>query len=512
MKRNTLYILLFALLAVLAFLPMAQEHLHLFSVKPLNGVMVGAKLPKVNMKNYVSGKMQSQTEAYISEHFGFRESVIRLYNQYVWDFYRKTYVKSMVIGKDRWLYGKEFTDDYLGTRMYEYAESPEQLKAKLSVEADRIRKVQEILAEYDKHLFVLLEPGKTRTYPEYLPDHLVREAVKKDDIVCAADLYPALFDSLGVHCLNVDKWFMDLKDSVDYLLYPQTGTHWSNLAALYATDSLIRYMEQLGNRNIKNLEISDMRFDTTMKPDDDMEQLLNVNRKVHTLPNQYAKFQVVEDSAAVKPNWIHIGDSYYWNISYHIPLDQIFGYHHYWYYNSTIYYDDQHHSVADVDFLQELASADYISLGYCTSQIYALSSYFSAQALVRLCYPQHEVNRVVQNIMNNMNSSEEWKASLQQKADAQGKPLETVMRTDALYMLFLNPEQYFPELATAHPSPRNPMLRQCLADDPFGRVLRNMYNDPQWYESLKQKAETRQLDLETVMIQDAEWMLKNTPQ
>ena len=498
---------MFALLGLLLFLPLAQEHLGLFTTKPLNGVMVSTQRPKITYESYVSGKMQSQAESYISEHFGFREPMIRLYNQYVWDFFRKTYVKSMVVGKDKWLYGKEFTDDYIGTRMYEYVDSPERLREHCLVEAQRIRKVQEIMAEYDKHLFVIMEPGKTRTYPEHLPRAVVEHAESNKESICAADLYPSLFDSLGVNCLNFDQWFMTIKDTVGFLLYPQTGTHWSNLAALYATDSIIHYMEHLGHRNINDLEISDIRFDTTMKPDIDLEQLLNVSRTVRDCPNQYAHFTITNDSAAVKPVWIHIGDSYYWNISYHIPLDELFERHPYWYYNSTIYYDG-HHSTAEVNLVQELIATDYVTLGYCTSQLYALSSYFASQALVHLCYEQDEVNRVVQGIMDNMDQSEEWRASLQQKAEAQGKTLEAVMQADARYMLYLNPEKYFPGLQEEHPAARNRMLLQCQSDSPLGRQLRQMLGNPEWMEGLKKKADERHLDLETVILQDAEWMLQ----
>lgn len=461
-NKNTLYVLLFAILAVLSFLPMAQEHLKLFKPEPLNGVMVSAKVPKLSFQDYVAGTMQRQTEDYISEHFGFREPVIRLYNQYVWDFYRKTYVKSMVIGKDRWLYGKEFIDDYLGTRMYEYVSSPEKLQERCLTEAIRLKKVQEILSEYGKHLFVIMESGKTRTYPEHLPDAVLEARQDKTDVVCAADLYPALFDSLGVHCMNIDRWFMETKDTVDFMLYPQTGTHWSNLAALYATDSIIRYMEYLGQKTLSHLEINPSRFDTTMKPDDDLEQLLNLSRGIKKQPNQYAQVNLTNDSLAVRPVWIHIGDSYYWNIAYYVPLDKLFSRHPYWYYNSTIFYDDRYHSTSEVDLVQALIEADFITLGYCTSQLYALSSYFSAQALVRLCYGQAEIDAVIHGITNNMNQSEEWKASLQKKAEAQGRSLEAVMEGDAYYMLYLNPEQYFPELNEEHPTPRNPLFSQQL--------------------------------------------------
>lgn len=122
--------------------------------------------------------------------------------------------------------------------MYNYADHLGQLRHNLRNEAIRLRKVQEILLEYNKHLFVLMEPSKAKVYPEFLPDHIVPTS----DHITAADIYPLLFDSLGVNYLNFDTWFQQIKDSVDYELYPQTGTHWSNIAALYATDSILRYM------------------------------------------------------------------------------------------------------------------------------------------------------------------------------------------------------------------------------------------------------------------------------
>ena len=97
MKKKTIYdIVLFALLGILAFLPMAQEHLHLFDLKHLVGVMVKAEKPELTKENYVSGQYQQQAEAYIGQNFGFHESIIRLYNQYLYDFYRKTYNKEII--------------------------------------------------------------------------------------------------------------------------------------------------------------------------------------------------------------------------------------------------------------------------------------------------------------------------------------------------------------------------------------------------------------------------------
>lgn len=510
-KGKVLYGVLFGILMVLLFVPIIQEYTGVFPVRSLAGVFVKTEKPQLTLDSYASGKFQGQTERYVSENFGLREPVIRLYNQYVWDFYRKTYVKTIIPGKEKWLYGKEFIDDLEGIRWKEYANSPSELRSKFVKEADRLRKVQEILAEYDKHLFVIMEPGKARTYPEYLPDAVGRRIAAKetDELISAADMYPAILDSVGVNYVNIDRWFQRDKEKFGFSLYPQTGTHWSNLAALHATDSIIRYMEQIGNRDIANLKISSIVYDTTMNPDADFENLLNVNRVVRDVPNQYANFELLSDTNTVKPAWIHIGDSYYWNISYHIPLDEIFSRHPYWYYNSTIYYDAKYHSTAETDIVAELVNADFVTLGYCTSQIYTMSSYFAAKALVNLCYDKKDIKKVVMDIVESMNNIPEWKAALQQKADSQGKPVEEVMMADAYYVLYLDPEKYFPELNESHPISRNGMLRMCVSDDPVGRILRNMYGNDEWLESIHQKAKQQKVELETMMLRDAEWMLNN---
>ena len=66
-------------------------------------------------------------EKYISENFGFREAVIRLYNQYVWSLFDKTYCDNVVIGKDKWLFNEKSVKDHYESLTYEYAKSEEEL-------------------------------------------------------------------------------------------------------------------------------------------------------------------------------------------------------------------------------------------------------------------------------------------------------------------------------------------------------------------------------------------------
>lgn len=495
-----LCLLTLVLLLVIGF----QERWQLFTVKPLNGVQVETPFPAVSMADFRSGNMQRGMEQYSKTHFGFREPLIRLYNQYLWDCYHQTNVESILIGKQHYLYNTDYVDDYQGKHWQHYASDFTTLRNNLQLEACRLKKLQDILAEYGKTFFVMLEPSKVRLYPEFLP----KRVVEPEGNLTAVDLYPVLFDSLGVNYINIDTWFQDIKDSVPYSLYPQLGTHWSNLAALHVTDSLLRYMERHGLPKMPQLSISEVLYDTTMNPDDDLEKLLNLARPVRGITNQYADFSVVSDTNAVKPSWLVVGDSYFWNISYNIPLDQIFKQHHFWYYNSSVFYDPDHSNTGQVDLLNELMNTDIVTVAYCTANLYAMSNFFSSKALVTLCCNPEEVRQVLQGIEQAMRNTPDWIDALQAKAEAQGQALETVMRNDAEYMLYANAEEYLPALKEAHPITRNTMLRYYDPNDPIGAILRNMFNDPQWMESLKAKANEKQLDLETVMIQDAEWMLQ----
>ena len=233
MKKTVCLILSLLTLSLLIVIDIQQQWKP-FRCKPLNGVQEATAFPAFTMANFMSGQLQNGMEQYSKEHFGFREPLIRAYNQYLWDCYHQTNVESILVGKNHYLYNTDFVDDYQGLHWKNYASDQATLRNNLQLEATRLKKLQEVLARYGKTLFVVMEPGKTRVYPEFLPDRVK----SPEDNLTAADLYPTLFDSLGVNYINIDSWFQQIKDSVPFMLYPQLGTHWTNLAALHATDSI----------------------------------------------------------------------------------------------------------------------------------------------------------------------------------------------------------------------------------------------------------------------------------
>ena len=277
----------------------------------------------------------------------------------------------MVRGKKGWLFEEVYVRDHYESSMYRYTNDTAEMRATFETEVLRLWKVQQLLEEHNIHIFVVINPGKDLIYPEYLPRN---RSYFRPDGFHAYDYYTKRFDELGINYIDNVAVFRNIKDSVDYLLFPKTGTHWSNIASVYAFDSIVRYMETIGNQNLINLDVGERHCYKTRTPDDDMEQILNLAFPIRPHRNQYVDVRVTPDSTAVKPTFLSVGDSFYFNFFETIPLWEFFRNYSYWYYNSSVYDDSGHKTTLEFDIEQELMRHDYIMLIYNTNTLYEFSS------------------------------------------------------------------------------------------------------------------------------------------
>lgn len=452
--KSRIPLILFVLTALLLFAPMLQEHLHLFKVNPLAGVVEEKTKPAFTIKNWKKHAIQDYARDYLKHHAGFREPLTRLYNQYLWDFYHSSpqFRKGqLMLSDDGWLFETGNVEEYYVSNALYYAKDSLGLAQKLSEEAFRIYQLQHILASYGVHLLVMLEPGKELIYPEHLPENKTFKGEKK---ITAYDFYRNRFQQLGINCFDVGSWFLQIKDSVDYPLYPQTGTHWSNIASIYVADSLIHYLEQLGDLQMRHFDIGE-KSEKTIAPDDDLEQLLNLIRPLKKEPNYYAEVTLEEDSSAYKPKLITIGDSYYWNLLNNAYFHVIFRERPYWYYYSTTYYTGNHRNINDVDVLDEVLSSDFVMLAYSTQQLYKMSNGFSQALLIRLCCDENDIEAGKQVALRHIKSSPKWLEGIEQRAELYKIPVDTVIMKEAENIFYTNPHNYIPMLKDSIPVKRS---------------------------------------------------------
>ena len=221
MRRKPAYdIVLFAILMVMLFLPMLQGRFQLIPLKPLHGVTLNAEKPHLDLTNYRTGVFAKQEEAYLAEHFGFREPVIRLYNQYLWSCYRKTYAHDVTAGKHGWLYYPESVSDYYGHELLRWQPSVEKAKINFDLDVKYMSWVRAILKENGVELLAFMAPEKGALYPEFLPDD------NRDTTAFnAREYFERGFEKTGFPCIEMTRWFQQMKDTVTYPLIPQTGAH-----------------------------------------------------------------------------------------------------------------------------------------------------------------------------------------------------------------------------------------------------------------------------------------------
>lgn len=441
--KNLFYKILFFSIIVLQCLLLFQTITKHFELKPLAGVTTEVVKPKLTFKTYIDGSYQNDLEAFCRQKLGFREWLIRIYNQYLWSCYRKTSNKNILVGKDDWLFEEIYVRDYYEGSMYEITDDTAEMRKIFETEALRLWKVQELLKEHNIHIFVNITPSKDVIFPEYLPENT---SYTRPVGLRAYDFYKKRFDELGIHYVDNVAVFKELKDSVDYQLYTKTGSHWTNIASVYVFDSIIHYMEIIGNQNLNDLEIGEKYHAKTRRPDDDLEQLLNLYFPIKAPENYYTTVNVKEDTTSAKPYMTVIGDSYHWVTIYNIPLLKIFQKVPYWFYNSTIYEDDEHQTTLDLDFEKELMRNDYIMLSYGPYALYRLGSYFLPKALVYLCYDQSTIDSVADGLIQYFKNDPKLYDEMLEMAKEQNRSVDRVMYDNAVYRITIEPEQYFEEL------------------------------------------------------------------
>lgn len=510
-KSNILYIVLFGILMVFLFSFMIQEHFKPFKTKELMGYFLEPDQPKFRWEWYKSGYFQQKLEKYITNKYGFREPIIRFYHQYCWDFYGKEYVSYIYSGKERWLYYDHNIQDYYGTEMYNWYPDAEAARKGYEQEVRLMNKVRGILDEYGVTLMTFIAPSKSIVYPEYLPR---RE--HDTNSLNARNYFIKRFAETGMPCFDMNDYFLLMKDTCSFYLFPPTGDHW-NFSCVYATDSLLRFMERQRDISLTKIEYGNEWHNTCRIGDDqnrDLEGELNLLRPIKFNPKfdyKESDYWLTSDSTTVKPSALFIGNSFLLRTMAYVPPKEVFSDFQFWYYNRVIYQDVDKiiDSVNTLNRLDYLLDADYIVWFSSSSQMYRATEGFAEDAIIQLCIGDERFrqrqDQLIDSLFHDQNTH---------NAIAWNYP-------DSLYLVKLegytnnlmrkNPEAYFPEIAgEGIPTVRNPKL---LEEDYWKKrdIRRQIKSDPEWMNSISGFMVTEGISLQQAIDQETENVLFGRP-
>ena len=359
MKNNRLYLIFFAVLMAFLFLPLVQKEFNIIKLKmPLKNVDLKAPFPELTLNNYKSGIFQAQSEKYLSEHYGFREFTIRLYNQYLYTFYKKTCNSFFMPGKHGWMYYRPGVNDYYGQEAPAHIKNNETAIAKFEAEIDRMCELRSILKnEYGIEFLTFMAPDKAFIYPEHLPD------MERDtSMVIPSEYYSRRFKEIGFPNVDMTAWFKQIKDTTSMELFKPMDSHWEYMGAL-GYDSLFRFMNSLNDFGMPKTKIEKITKTITTERQDD-EQTLNLLFRTWRHTNNYkAEVSVTCDSTTRKPKVLFVGDSFIFALESHFPYKKFLGGKEIWFYYDEVWTGVEKKEkckIKDINKLKNVLDADFV--------------------------------------------------------------------------------------------------------------------------------------------------------
>lgn len=537
MKNKLLYIILFALLISFLFLPMIQEHYKPFKSKPLNGVNYVTEFPELSFETFSNGKYQSQLEKYTSENFGFREFVIRLYNQYIWSCYHKTYSHFLIPGKGNWIFYTEAVNDYYGTEQKKWYKTPENAKDWFDKNTKLMCQLRNVLKEYDIEFLSFMAPSKPFVYPEHLP-----ERERDTTTINAMEYYDKSLTEAGFPHIEMTKWFKTMRDTLPYPVFPNMDMHWQ-FTAVYGYDSLFRLMNSLNDFGIPKIKYGKPKpyFDDFQND----EATLNLMFPIKNKNTDYKLDVEIEcNENCRKPKVLFVGDSFIWGLDEHLPWDQLMDDIEILFYNSSVFkgFDRTKYKKEDINLLRDILRADYVVFYTSGHQWYRASYDFVEEALLALCVSDSVMeaetiriadslniskekalqkikngpyivkgietydNPIIRNekgiriaqTINLIEKDEEWIKALNVQTVLQDKTLEEILTIEAGNVLNNKPLLRSSTVVT----------EEMIFEAKVNERIRKWKSSPDMMKFLKEKAKQKGKDIEVVIVEDARWVTK----
>jgi hypothetical protein len=475
LKHILLILLLFILLVPLIqdnYQPVKEERLHGFF--KLNDQ---PDLKRFTWHRWFDGSFQDYYSKGTEDHIGLRNSLFRLHNQYDYSLFGISHAQGFIKGKNNNL----FEEDYI----YEYTGKYFIGKNTIEKKFKKLKEIQEQLKALNINLVPVIEPGKASYYPEFIPNHYNPEKRTLSNY----DYFLELFKAYKINYLDLNNYFLQLKNTTHYPLFPKYGMHWSIYGVGLATDTLIKFIEKDYPGKIPSMKIGKIELSDSLRyTDNDIANMLNL---IFPLPKVYAAYPQLDfenDPGKKKLSVLVIADSYYLNIVNGIA-DKIFGKEEYWYYNSKVYpaiNDDENPVYIDKsDLKKKLSEFDVIFL--MTSEINMHCGYWNfIEEVYQELHPEYMESHV-NELENLIRNHREWFRFVVGKARKRGITLEEMIRRDAEYSFFNDFNS----------------IQNKNMEDSITYIAMTIKDNRDWLNAVYKKAQARKVSLEEMIDMDA---------
>ncbi len=284
---------------VVLVLPFVQQCFPFITSGELSGDFTNAPDVEFSWAKWIDGSYQKGKADFCNDHLGFRPDLLRLNNQIDFSLFGECHAVWTLLGTHQCLFQAPYIEAYYGRDFVGYKSILER--------SIKLKAIQDTLARLGKSLVLVYAPNKARFFPEYFPENRMHE----QKTVTNYEEYRRLGDSLGINQIDMNAWFVSMKNKSKELLFAKQGIHWTVYGEILAGDSLTRYIERTRHIHVPHPDWSQIEHSTEPRSgDDDVERGLNLIFPITTETFGYPVIKDVPDSGFKKPNVIYVGDSY----------------------------------------------------------------------------------------------------------------------------------------------------------------------------------------------------------
>lgn len=407
---------------------MIEEEYQWISVRNLEGY--NPIIPQdsaLRSDTWFTGTYQAAKEGYRERFFGGRNWSIRLNNQVQYNLYKASEIDKVVIGKDNYLYGADYIEAYRGADFIG--------EALIDAKLDRFKRLQDTLSKLGKHLFVIVAPNKADYFAEYLPKEVQKD---RTGVKTNYAYYKKGFKEKNIHHIDMNQWFLELKSTAEYPLFPQTGIHLTDYGAALFADTLIGYVEQLLQKDLPDFTWSNVHLSPIARgADDDAEKALNL---MFELPYYELPYLTTHINGAkkYKPTSLAIGDSFFWKFVHWNGLTQVFNKGEFWYYNREVYPTKQ--NVKSLDVGKEIEDKEVIFIINSAFNLWRFGFGFDLD-LYKHFFPKEVLEDkelleiLIQERMIMARKDKKWMQSLEKRAEKSKVPFETMLYNNVAFVI-----------------------------------------------------------------------------
>lgn len=280
---------------------------------------------QLSLNNLRNHQFQNNAESIAKQKLGFCNHAVRLCNEFNYKAFHYSSAPKLILGKQDCFYENIYIDEYTGKDFIGNGIIEQHV-----IKFKNLRDT--LLKQYGKQLVLVLEPGKVRYEPEFLPRGYSKGASTNYDI------FVHYLQKHNVSYLDLNQHFKQLKSSTPHPLYSKHGIHWTTYGMWQAQDTLRKFLIQQYGFSIPNIiHVKDVISNQNKDLDFDLEPPMNL---LCELPHESLCFpqMVFGDTAELKrPHALIIADSYVWSLWDNGILQHWFSNPKFWYYNQSLY-------------------------------------------------------------------------------------------------------------------------------------------------------------------------------